>query len=414
MPGRWPLEVPFGAFRYEENRSVMTARGHPRAAEVFSRALEMPTEERPRFLKEECGDDAALRAEVESLLEAHRRGGEFLGSEKACRRRNALVWSAVLDGLDEAAPEGDHPRSRRGGAMNLLVGATGVLGGEICRRLRDGGNDVRGLVRSDSPRERELADLGVEIATGDLKDPASLEVACRGVQRVISTATCIASRRRGDTLRSVDHDGQLALVDVARKAGVEHFIFVSLTIADESEGPAARSPFVRYKREVERTVRESGMSWTILRPGPFMETMFSPLAGWNLENGRVRVVGSGRAKASPISLKDVAEFAVAACREPGMRGRCLTLGGPQALSALDAVKVFEDVTGRKLKVQHTPVALLRVASALLRPLHPPISSILALGSGPEVDHVVDMGPVLAEFPIELTTVRKFAEELARG
>ena len=95
--------------------------------------------------------------------------------------------------------------------MILAVGATDLLGKEICRRLRGRQDRVRGLVRPGSPVEHELAALGVEIVHGDLKDASSIEVACRGVGVVVTTATCIASRRRGDTLRSKKR-GQIYLL----------------------------------------------------------------------------------------------------------------------------------------------------------------------------------------------------------
>ena len=75
--------------------------------------------------------------------------------------------------------------------MDLVVGATGLLGTEICRRLRDGGEEVRALVRktSEALKVERLKSFGCEIMTGDLQDKASLDRACKGIETVISTAT---------------------------------------------------------------------------------------------------------------------------------------------------------------------------------------------------------------------------------
>ncbi|MFN2513128.1 MAG: SDR family oxidoreductase, partial [Pyrinomonadaceae bacterium] len=72
--------------------------------------------------------------------------------------------------------------------MNLVVGATGLLGNEICRLLAEAGKPARALVRasSDPGKVTQLESLQLEIARGDLKNPSSLEVACRGVRAVIS------------------------------------------------------------------------------------------------------------------------------------------------------------------------------------------------------------------------------------
>ena len=64
------------------------------------------------------------------------------------------------------------------------------------------------------------------------------------------------------------------------------------------------------KRGVERYLRESGVSYTILRPSVFMEVWLNPMLGFDYEGGAVRVYGSGDRAVSWISLGDVAEFAV--------------------------------------------------------------------------------------------------------
>src|SRR5467141_193409 len=101
--------------------------------------------------------------------------------------------------------------------MILVVGATGLLGGEICRRLRERGQPVRALARhtSDPSKVQRLKSLGPEIVRGDLKDRASLDQACRGAATVISTASTTLSRQPDDSIGGVDQDGQMQLVDAA-------------------------------------------------------------------------------------------------------------------------------------------------------------------------------------------------------
>ena len=164
--------------------------------------------------------------------------------------------------------------------MNLVVGATGSLGFEICRRLRARGQPTRAFVRTGSPKEQLLKDIGAEIAHGDLKDESTLEAACRGVSVVITTANSISSRRSGDTLETVDRDGSLALIRAAKAAGVGQFIYTSGT-----PRLPTNNTFVRYKREVENVLRASGLNWTILQPCGFMETNAGPATGWDLRRG---------------------------------------------------------------------------------------------------------------------------------
>src|SRR3954470_4387241 len=114
--------------------------------------------------------------------------------------------------------------------MNLIVGATGLLGGEITRVLAAQGKTVRALVRETSAADAvaALGRLGAQVVQGDLKNRRSLESACRGVSTIISTASSTRStRQEGDSIETVDRHGQLNLTDAAEAAGVKHFVLIS-------------------------------------------------------------------------------------------------------------------------------------------------------------------------------------------
>src|SRR5689334_23795371 len=179
-------------------------------------------------------------------------------------------------------------------------------------------------MRAGSSRESALRAMGVQIATGDLRNRGSLVAACRDVDAVISTATAMGSKDRTLSLNEVDRKGQLRLVDIARLSGVRTFVYVSLS---PNLGP--RAPLVRYKREVERAVRLSGMRWTILQPTAYMEVWLGPQLGWNHTTGRAVVFGSGKYPVPWISVGDVAEHAVRALDDPRLANVDLPLGGPQ-------------------------------------------------------------------------------------
>src|SRR5436309_1282774 len=143
------------------------------------------------------------------------------------------------------------PQKRRQ-LMVLVVGATGLLGSEICQLLVAGGEPVRALIRSssDSTKVEKLRDLGVEIVEGDLKDRPSLTAACRGASAVISTASSTLSRQKGDSIQSVDREGQLDLIDAAKAAEVDRFVLVSFHHMD------VEFPLQTAKRGVEQHLKE--------------------------------------------------------------------------------------------------------------------------------------------------------------
>ncbi len=228
----------------------------------------------------------------------------------------------------------------------LVVGATGFLGTEICRRLTGRGDPLRVLVRDgcDPDRLATLRDLGAETALGDLRDRSSLDRACTGIEVVFSTATSIA--REGE-ISAVDRDGQLSLVEAAREAGVRRFLYVSF----EEMGTGA--PIEEAKRAVEERLRGSGMTYTILQPGLFHETWLTPVTGFDPVGGTVNVYGSGEATLSWVALTDVATAAVGALDDPETENAVIPLVGDRR-SYQEIVQIFEQATGRELTVQQIP------------------------------------------------------------
>ncbi|KAA0231071.1 SDR family oxidoreductase [candidate division KSB1 bacterium] len=291
--------------------------------------------------------------------------------------------------------------------MNLIVGATGLLGGEICRKLRAANKPVRALVRptADKAKVENLKTLGVELVSGDLKDRASLDRACQGVRAVISSANSVLSRQAGDSIQTVDLEGQKNLIDAASAAGVGHFIFVSL-----SSNLDIDCPLTRAKRAVEEHLKQSGLGFTILRPAAFMEIWLSPAVGFDFPNAKARVFGSGEGKISFISFPDAAQFAAFALDHSKAKNATIELGGPEALSHLEVIAVFEELIGRKFEIEKVPEeALWAQKQASTDPLQ---ESFAALMLGMAKGDAIDMRETLRRLPVQLCSVRDYARRVA--
>src|SRR5216110_3631090 len=112
----------------------------------------------------------------------------------------------------------------------LVVGATGDLGGRVVDALLERGKRVRPLVREGTDPSR-LAAKGVEIARGDMLDPASLERAMTGSNAVVTSAAGYTRRRKGDSLEKVDDLGNRNLVEAAKKTGIPRFVYFFQRVA---------------------------------------------------------------------------------------------------------------------------------------------------------------------------------------
>jgi len=293
--------------------------------------------------------------------------------------------------------------------MNLVVGATGTLGGEICSRLAQAGKPVRGLVRPSSSPEKvaALEKEGVEIATGDLKDPASLDAACRGVTTIYSTATAIQSREEGNTLDRVDREGQANLVEAARKARVDRFVFISFRGTPDLDYPLQAA-----KRATTERLKKSGIPWTVIQASMFMEVWLGPHLGFDAGNARARIFGAGEKKISWVSYRDVAALAIAAAESAAGENQVLEIGGPEALSPLEVVRIFEKRGGKKFEVEHVPEDAL--ASAKANAKNPVEETFAGLQLFYARGFEVDVKPTLARFPMRLTSVREYADRVLAG
>ena len=289
--------------------------------------------------------------------------------------------------------------------MFLVVGATGPvgLGGEICRLLRSEGRPTRALVRrtSDARRTEILRNMGVELVEGDLKDPESLKAACRDVRGIISTASILVSRQPDDSVERVDGRGQRDLIDVAKASGVESFLYTSV-----SGGIWGAFPFRNAKREVEQHLRDSGLTYTILRPTFYMEVWLNPLGGFDFANARASIYGDGTNKISWLSFHDVARFALMCLDDQAAQNATFELGGPEALSPLEVVRIFEDVSGRAFELDFVSEQALAEQQAAGEDSW--VRSVVGLRRVYAGGDVVDMRELSRRFPVTLTTVRDYA------
>ncbi|MEH2015307.1 SDR family oxidoreductase [Nostoc sp.] len=240
----------------------------------------------------------------------------------------------------------------------LIVGATGTLGRQVARRAIDEGYKVRCLVRS-SKKAAFLKEWGAELVPGNLRYPESLAEALSGVTQIIDASTS----RPTDSLsiKQVDWDGKVALIQAAKAAGVERFIFFSILDADKYP----EVPLMEIKRCTELFLAESGLNYTILRLAGFMQGLISQYGIPILEAQPVWVTGNS----SPIAYmdtQDIAKFAIRALSVPETENQAFPVVGTRAWSAEEIINLCERLSGKDARVTRMPINLLRTVRGLMR------------------------------------------------
>ncbi|MFQ5744301.1 MAG: SDR family oxidoreductase [Acidobacteriota bacterium] len=280
--------------------------------------------------------------------------------------------------------------------MNLVVGATGNLGGTICRRLLGRGDPVRALLRQSSDY-RGLEAAGAKIAFGDLKDPASLEEACGGTDRLIATATA-AARGGADTIESVDRAGYASLIRAAEAANVGQFIFVSA----HGFTPDSSLSLARAKAATEEALRTSSLDETILKPSLFMEAWFGLVLGMQVKAGsQVRVVGDPDKPYGFVATENVADLAIAVLEHPQAQRAEIPLSAA-AVSFRQIIEWIEEAIGRSIEIEAIE------PGQEVRGLPPIVSELWAWAASGQVEGI-ETPDVADKFGIELVTPRQFIE-----
>ncbi|MFC4439324.1 MULTISPECIES: SDR family oxidoreductase [Natrialbaceae] len=146
--------------------------------------------------------------------------------------------------------------------MNVLVaGAHGQVGQHVTELLAESEHDVHGMVRDEEQLE-DIESLGAEPVLGDLTEDVTHAVEGRD-------AIVFAAGSGGDDVWGVDRDGAINIIDAAEAEGVDRFVMLSSINADQPENsPEALREYLRAKGEADEYLRESDLTYTVVRPGP--------------------------------------------------------------------------------------------------------------------------------------------------
>ena len=218
--------------------------------------------------------------------------------------------------------------------MILITGATGTSGVPIVKALLDRAERVRAMVR-DVAKAATLFGEEVEIARGDLSDPQSIEAAMEDVDRAL-----LNSSPTPDLV-----DVQSAFINAAKRSGVKHVVKFSAMSADSKSDRT----IAKLHGQVEETLRNSGLAWTMLRPPFFMQNFFA-MAGMIKSGAIYQPAGEGRA--AFVDVRDIAAVAAATLSESGHEGKAYDVTGPHALGYRDVAQTFTNLTDHPVKYQN--------------------------------------------------------------
>ena len=237
----------------------------------------------------------------------------------------------------------------------LVAGATGYLGGFVCRELKSRGHVVRALLRSSRGLDALWASSD-EIVQGKVTEPETLAGLCDGIDVVFSSVG-ITRQKDGLSFRDVDYQGNLNLLREAMRAGVKRFVYVSACNGRQLR----RLDIVDAHEAFVDELEASGIDHAVLRPTGYFSDMGEILD--MARRGRVWLIGDGTCRVNPIHGADLA-VAGADAVEGGPTA--IDVGGPEVLSWNEAAEIAFAVLGRPARISHVPERLMWAVVRLVR------------------------------------------------
>jgi uncharacterized protein YbjT (DUF2867 family) len=234
------------------------------------------------------------------------------------------------------------------GRIVLITGATGKQGGAVAHHLAGKGFAVRAMTRKpESGAAQALAAAGAEVVKGDLDDAASLEAALRDAWGVFAVQNTWEAGVEGE-----EEQGK-RLAEVARKSGVQHYVYTSVGSAHRQTG----IPHFDNKWRIEETVRGLGFpSTVILRPVFFMENLLSP---WFLNGDTIYAAMDPETTLQMIAVDDIGKYGARAFTDAAaLNGREIDLAG-DAVTMPQAAATLSAALGRQIGFVRIPIEEVR-------------------------------------------------------
>mgnify|MGYP000011417394 FL=1 len=236
----------------------------------------------------------------------------------------------------------------------LIIGGTGTLGRQIVLQALTKGYQVRCLVRNFR-KANFLKEWGVELVYGDLAKPETIPPCLKGISAIIDASTSRPTEL--DSLKNVDWEGKLYLIEAAEAANIQRFIFFSAQNVEQFKN----IPLMKLKYGIECKLKNSTIPYTIFRLPGFYQGLIEQYAIPILENLPIWVT-TENIYVSYMDTQDIAKFCLRSLQLPKTINETFFLSGLKGWVSTEIINLCEQLAGQSAKVQKVSSFILKLVS----------------------------------------------------
>lgn len=333
--------------------------------------------------------------------------------------------------------------------MNLVTGATGLLGSHIVEQLRKRNMPVRALVRRGADRTW-LETQGVEFAEGDITEPQTLAAACKGVDVIYHSAAKVGDWGPWEDFQRITIDGTRAMLAAAISAGVRRFVHISsistygyhtreITVDETFDLGYKLYQWAYYSKS---KVAAELLAWEAFKAGRIELTVIRPAWIYGerdrvtigrlynmIKGGKAKILGDGTNRLNVVYAGNIAEAAIEAASRADCNGEAFNCSNDGEITQQQYFDLLAKAIGAPPVQRHVPYKLAYTAGFVLeclghlfRTKEPPFITRYAVWlmgrrsffSAEKARRMLNWQPTITYEVGVPNTVRWYREQLAKG
>lgn len=229
----------------------------------------------------------------------------------------------------------------------VLAGAYGHLGGDILKALESKGHDIVALDFNERPIEFS-GNGTVTFKACDVTKKEMLSGLCDGADMVISTVG-LTKASKEVTSYDIDLNGNLNILEEAKKAGVPKFVYISVIHADEHP----EIPLLDAKAKFEKALKESGLEYIIYRPTGYFYDIVHVLKPM-VDKGAINLLSGKPGVANVIATEDFADYIADHLDE---KNKTISIGGTETYNYDEIAQMCFEAANKPCVIKRAPAFL---------------------------------------------------------